>query len=305
MPLKKRERILAIATAVFVVLFLGYWLLNSWGGSGGRLQSQHDDLVREIDRKNRQIKKGHEAEARLTQWQHQSLPSDLELARSAYQNWLLASAEAAGFRATKVEASQGRQQGDTYRTLRFRLQAETTLEDLTRFLHTFYSAGYLHQIQSLNVVPKEEGKKVDLTLSIEALALSAAPRTQPLPEKPATPLLAADSADYSKAIAGRNIFAPVKKAAPVAAPVTPPPAFDPSRFVVLTAVVTVADRPQAWIVNRTSGELFKLHEGEEFRVGDHHGKVRHIGHREAEVELDGQKHLLSLGKTLDGSLKLP
>ncbi len=297
MTFKKRERILAIVTGVLVVLFLGRFLMTTWGGSGAKNEAKRAELRREIERKNRQIERGKQAENDLTQWRRQSLPSDLETARLFYQNWLLATAEAAGFKGPKVEAGQGRQQGSTYRTLRFRLQAASTLEDLTKFLHAFYSAGYLHQIQILNLLPSNEGKKVEVQLSIEALTLSGGDPRDKLPEKPAESLLADDAATYSKAIADRNFFAPYHKPEEP----TAPPEFDPAKFVVLTAIVVVGDQPEAWIVNRTSGDCLKLRQGEEFKIGDHEGKVNRIGQREAEIDLDGRHCLLPLGKDLESS----
>ncbi len=302
MALKKRERILAIVTSVLVAAFLGRLLISSWGGSGGNLQKQRDVLVQEIERKKRQIERGREAEARLDQWRQQSLPSDLVAARSLYQNWLLALANDARFRGTKVEATQGRQRGDTYHALRFNVQAETTLADLTQFLHDFYAAGYLHQILNLGLVPLEEGRKLDVQFSIEALALPNTDRTNKLPDEPAKPLLAADASDYSEAIAGRNIFAPYRAPAP---PPADPPRFDPAKYVYLSAIVSVADRPEAWIINRTSGDRFRLRQGEEFRAGDYRGVIQQIGSREVEIEMDGQRWLLPLGDNLREAVKLP
>lgn len=305
MALKKRERILAIVTGVLVVLFLGRMLLSGLGSSGGGLEAKRDQLLREIEQKERQIDRGQQAQQQLAEWRKRCLPSDIEAARSLYQNWLLASAGAAGFHGIKVESTQGRQRRDTYHALRFNLQAQTDLEELTEFLHGFYSAGYLHQILNLSLSPLENGRKVDVVFSVEALALPDADRSHQLPGKPDQPPLAAGVADYTKAIAGRNIFAPYRKPDPPAAPPPDPPKFDPARYVYLSAVVMVANEPEAWVINRTSGDRIKLRAGDEIRAGDYRGVVQRIGLREVEIEFDGNRWLLPLGDNLRDAVKLP
>jgi hypothetical protein len=299
MALKKRERNLAIATAVLMVLFLGRLLWSTWGGPANPRLAQREQLTRDVARMKRQIESGHKAEQRLAQWRTRSLPSDEKAARSVYQNWLLGSAESAGFTGTKVEARAGRPHGDVYRALSFGLQAETTLENLTRFLHAFYASGYLHQIQGLNLVPRDNGAKLEVRVTVEALILANVDRTNELPEKPAKPVLATEPSQYAQTIAGRNVFAPSRPPAPPAPPEPEkPPVFDASKHVYLTAIVAVGDEPQAWIVNRTSGECLKLRQGDQFDVGEHHGKIQRIGQREAEIELDGHSCVLSLGEHL-------
>lgn len=307
MAMKKRERNLAIATSVLVALFLGRLLFSTWTGPGDKNDKLRSELKREIERKEKQIDRGREAEERLTQWRQQSLPSDREAARSLYQNWLLASATSVGLSGTKVESTLGRGRTDgVYHALRFNVQTQGNLEELTRFLHKFYSTGYLHQILSLGLLPSDDGKKLDVQLSIEALSLATADRSNKLPEKAAKPLLVAEASDYAKKIAGRNIFAPYRRPDPPRSdpPPADPPKFDAARFVYLTAVVTVGEQPQAWIVNRISGDCLKLREGEEFRAGDYRGKVQRIGRRDAEIEVDGQRWLLPLGDNLRNAVKL-
>ncbi len=301
MNLKKRERNLAIVTAVLVVLFLGRMLFSAWASPDGRNETLRNELKREIERKEKQIDRGREAELRLADWRRRSLPNDREAARSLYQNWLLASARSVGFDGIKVETTMGRQRGDVYHALRFNLLAQATLEELTQFLHRFYSAGYLHQILSLGLLPSDDGRKLDVQLSVEALSLATADRSDRLPDRPPEPLLAAEASDYARKIAGRNIFAPYRKPDP---PPPDPPKFDAAKYVYLTAVVTVGEEPEAWIVNRISGDCLKLRQGDPFKAGDYQGRLQRIGRREAEIEVDGQRWLLPLGDNLREAVKV-
>jgi hypothetical protein len=303
-PLKKREQLLAVALGGFLVLMVGRSLFSMWQGPLAMLRTQKANLSREIERKEKQIKKGQAAQARIDAWNRRSLPTDPDTARSLYQNWLLALAAESGFEGTKVEAGQGRQRGDVYHALRFGLQAHTTLDRVTRFLHRFYTAGHLHQIRTLSLVPLEKSDKLELQLAIEALVLPGADRKDKLTTEQASRLASPKPTDY-QVIASRNLFAPYKAPPPQPVEPPPPPPFDPGKHAYLTGIVDVAGKPEAWLLVRTSGEKLKLHEGETFRVADMQGKIVRIGLREVEVELAGQRWRYQLGDNLREMIKVP
>ena len=56
----------------------------------------------------------------------------------------------------------------------FSVQGRGTLEQLTELLHEFYSAAHLHQIQSLVIAPVGRTDLLDVSVSIETLALAGA-----------------------------------------------------------------------------------------------------------------------------------
>ncbi|OHB81059.1 MAG: hypothetical protein A2V98_23295 [Planctomycetes bacterium RBG_16_64_12] len=234
------------------------------------------------------------------------MPADPEIARSFYQNWLLALGKEAGFRGAKVDVTgQARQRGGVYRVLRFTVQARATLEKLTEFLYKFYSVDRLHQIRTLSIKPTAGSSDLELTLVIEALSLPDGEPSEP----PAAGRLA-EYDQYTTAIANRNLFAPHKPAPPPAEkpPAEPgPPKFDPGKYAYLTAIVGVNGRPEVWVISRTSGEKLKLHEGDSFSVGELRGKVIQINRRDAEIEFDGDRGrwLVSMGDNLSDAVKLP
>ena len=78
----------------------------------------------------------------------------------------------------------------------------------------------------------------------------------------------------------------------------PTPSFDPTQYAFVTAILEVAGRPQVWIVARTLGETFKLFEGDRFEIGHVHGTVERIGPRSVEIEIDGRRRSVALGKRL-------
>jgi hypothetical protein len=302
--LKQREKTLAIVTGVLLVLIVGRWLFSAWEGPVSKLRAQQANLRGEIERKQRLIKRGQEAQSRLTGWNGRSLPSDLDMARSLYQNWLLTLTMENRFDGVKVEAGQGRQRGSVYHALRFNLQAQTTLEHLTRFLHRFYSAGHLHQIRSLSLVPIQNSKKLELQVAIEALALAGADRKDKLSEALSPRLKSSDRAAY-RVIAERNLFAAYQPPPPPQSEEkpSPPPPIDPSKYAFLTAIVQSGGTPEAWLLERITGKRWQLHQGDTFEVGDLKGKVLRIERHEVEIEVDGQRSTFPLGDSLRDSVK--
>jgi hypothetical protein len=177
MTLNKREKTLAVVTAVLVVLFLGRFLFSAWRGPLQRLSADRDSLQKEVDTKQERIARSKRAQAKLDQFHHRSLPSDPGLARSLYYNWLFELADDVGFRGTDVDVTgDGRQRGagGAYRALRFNLKAEASLDELTDFLYKFYTEHHLHQIRSLTVTPIERSSNLDVQLTVEALSLPGA-----------------------------------------------------------------------------------------------------------------------------------
>lgn len=304
MALKKRERILVWVTGGLAVLLLGQLLLSGGGTPRRVLRAQRDKLAEETATMKRQIERGNEAEKQLGEWGRRALPSNLEAARSSYQNWLLAVSSQSGWSDTKVEASPGRQRGTAFRALRFTVQSQANLSALTRFLERFYATGYLHQILNVNVVPIEGGDRLDLQVTIEALSLPGADRVDRLPEPLNTPAEADTLKRYARAVADRNVFAFYRPPAPPLPPRVEPK-FDAAKFVYLTAIVAVGDQHEVWIVNRTTGEQLKLREGDSFSVGEIRGTVRRIGQREAEVEIDGRRWRFPIGDNLRELIELP
>ncbi len=304
--LNKRERLLALATAAIAGAVLLYFLGAALLAPHKALRAQYDRAAADLERKQNRVNNGMKATEQLDAWRARSLPSNPETALSLYQNWLLQTARDAGLSAIAIDAGPGRRRPGIFHAPRFGLQATASLEELTTFLHRFYQAGHLHQILAMGVVPETRGTKLSLQISIEALSLPTADRTDALADAPPSHTLAAVDV-YRKAIGERNLFAayqpppPPSRTAEAAVPAPtppPPPRFDPAKHAYLTAIVTMGDRQQAWIFARTSDETFKLFESDTFEIGGVKGKVLRIGQRDVEIEFDGRQYHLPLGENL-------
>ncbi len=67
-------------------------------------------------------------------------------------------------------------------------------------------------------------------------------------------------------------------------PVARPPSFEEAQFAFVTAITESGGRRQAWINLRTEAKTLKLHEGEEFQVGEIPVTIRQINQRSVEME---------------------
>jgi len=180
MALKKREKALAAVTAVLILAVAGRFVFSAWWGPIKRLRADVANLQKKVDDKQNRVARGRSAQAHLSALRSRSLPSDPDLARSLYQNWLFRLATEAGFDGTKLDVTgEGRHRGraGAYRTLSFTLQADAKLDELTEFLYKFYSADILHRIRTLTIERTEGSDNLPVRLTVEALCLPNADAT--------------------------------------------------------------------------------------------------------------------------------
>ncbi|NQT40002.1 MAG: tandem-95 repeat protein [Planctomycetes bacterium] len=183
MAMKPRERNLGILTGALVLLvgFLyGGPAVSSLFGGGATSEST---LEEEVQEKEEKAEKARETRRRLTRWEHRSLPSNRELAKSVYEDWLTALAEEKLLK-FHMNSSRSRSAREAYWQLSVIFDAEGTMAHLVDFLHVFYSAGHLHRIRQLGIVPVEGTDPSDpmmkLTFTVDALSLPGADRKEKL-----------------------------------------------------------------------------------------------------------------------------
>ncbi len=128
---------------------------------------------------------------RLDGYAARALPYTPQLARSAYQEWLLKLVDQHGLRSASVDAAQpvsvelksrtkkGKRQSVGYR-IAYSLRGQGTLAELSRFLSDFRTAGHLHKIRSLALTPTGREGMLDINLAIEVLSLQASPNKEQL-----------------------------------------------------------------------------------------------------------------------------
>lgn len=301
--MQPRERQLALAVGTLLLLLVAYWGFGKVRKSFTDRYAQLEVKQGEIREKLGKEERGKKATQQLAHWEHRSLPADHDLARTLYQNWLVKLADKNQLESVNVDAGRGGMHRNIYYKLPFTLQCKGNLEKTVAFLHDFYSTNHLHQLRELSIKPSSNGRGLDLSFTIEALVLPGADRKDALNEESGERLVHATLAAYQEPIVKRNLFAeytPPRPAPPVVKQeeVTKPPEFDPAKFAVLTAIIENGSESQVWINVRTSGELLKLRQGDKLQVGKFQATITRIDGSGVEMESDGKRRLLALGKTL-------
>jgi len=306
MILNKRERVLAVVVAALLVVVVGWQVFAAIADPLGQLRAQRTNLANDLERKTRDKEALDKAKERLEEWQRRSLPSEAESARVLYRDWLsdlAGKSFSSGFNLGRPEVTP---RGDFFNKLRVVVHTQGTLDQLTGFLHGFYSAGHLHMVYSLVIEPVEKSGEMKFTITVDSLILPGADRRKELSKEPGNRLASADVAAY-KVIAERNLFAPYAPPKPpvlAKAPPEPKPEFDPSRYAYATAIVGGRDgRLEVWLRKRTTDETLTLHEGDPLEVGPFKGMVARIGPREFEIRLEGEPkpYVVPIGDNLRGT----
>jgi hypothetical protein len=299
MKLQRREKILA-AAAGGLALMLAVWFLFFSGGSlsYGRLSARRDQLALEVAKKEREVGAAAVAARRLAEWQRRALPADVSEARVQYQAWLRELADRLQFQQPTIEATGVESRSQTSTLLKFKVHGRTNPAKLMKFLYEFYVAGHLHQIRLIDVSTVPNSGDLEVNLDVEALSLTGADRKNKLTEDRGKALRLASLMDYGKTIIKRNLFAPFR-------PMESHEAADVAQSTFVTAILAVDGRGEVWLVDRTTGKDWKLHEGEQFEVGLLQGAVRSIGTHDIVVDVAGRLRRYRSGENLRGGEEMP
>ena len=209
--MNQRERMLAMIVGSVGVL-LGLWF--AWSYVDGQFRTRRTKisaLESDILKFKKQAMQGQRARSKLTDYEARSLPPNQEMARSLYQDWLLAQVGKAGLTEQQIEAKAAQREGDLYVSQPFVVSGKATLPQLIDFLHAFYSVDYLHRVRTMMLKPIKDSKQIDVTLHIDAVSLANAPEATALHGRPSQRLALPKKEDYYKSILGRNLFGPANR----------------------------------------------------------------------------------------------
>lgn len=218
----ERERRLAMVVGGLALLGLISMGAQRLSGMFTSRQDQIAMLEKSISDKRLEIQRGQRATQELTSYERRSLPPNVDVAGSLYRAWLIELVTRSGLSEATVKMLAAREHRDIYHELPFAVTAQGDLEQIVRLLHDFYSADYLHRIRNATLKPIEGTPQLNLSLTIESLAMHSAPMQQKLAPRPAEQLSAKNVEAYVNTIVKRNIFAPPNKAPNLAVPTLPP-----------------------------------------------------------------------------------
>lgn len=297
MKLQRREKILAAAAGAAMVLLAVWLLLAGDGQSVGTLREEYKRLASEAGKRQARIQAAAEAKAQLAQWERRALPTEPASASLLYQRWLVGLANQAGMRQLDVQPKGGQSHKSVYTSFSFIVQGRATLAQLAQFLYDFYSAGHLHKLSHLSLKPLEGARTFDVAMTIEALSLPGADRKDQLSQESSARLRFPKPADYTEAIAARNLFAAY-------APPDRKRQINPLERTYITAITEVDSRRQVWLKERLTEKEWRLGEGEGFDVAGIHGTVKTINPRDALIEWDGRTQRFRCGANLLGGTEV-
>lgn len=302
-----RERWLAMIAAGALALVAAKYGYDFVSSEYSARYDQLGQLEQDLASRKALILRGQRSSRQMREWERRSLPPDPNLGRTLYHNWLVQLADQAKLSGVQISSTTPISRGDAYKKLTYSVHARGSLEQVTRFMYDFYRANHLHLVRSLTLTPEADQKGLDFLATVEALMVPTAEERATLGTEKSDRLAWSKWEDYQQPIVERNLFAPYTppppppRETPVVKPTVKPPGpppFDVAKFAYLTAILDVHGKPQAWLHVRTTGELLKLHAGDEFKVGEMHALVMSIERRGMQYSAAGKLHWLTLGKNL-------
>lgn len=303
---RSRQFILGGIMLAMAAYFGGTWLMDRWiQGPLQAAQRETEQLRKDIKQREDGLARIREAGKLLEVWEQQSLPENVEVARSLYQAWLVELVEDVQWTNPSVTSSEPSTRRGLYHSLSFSVRGRGTLEQLTRFLFAFYQTDLLHTVRSLTITPLQRSEQLDVSMSIEALALIGSSakdadntqeglyeefrrRTWRVSER-----LAADQMEtYKTSIVRRNVFGMGG---------TP----DPIDSAYLTSINQIDGQPEVWFTLRATNELVKLRIGQSFQMGSLSLEIAEVLGPDVVLHVEGERWLLSLGDRLTDAFALP
>ncbi|QDS95047.1 hypothetical protein FF011L_38310 [Roseimaritima multifibrata] len=203
----QRERFLAILVGGVLLLITLQWGINRFRTARADRDTEIARLTNEIETANNMNRLGFASREQMARFVERSLPSDPDRAVSEYSDWLLMLMEASGVTGSEVDSVNNSAFGDLYRVYNFRVSASGDMEKIVWLLHAFHRTDYLQRIRNMTIKPRGIGGDLQLSMSLEVLAMNEASPQQPPPSE-LSPLVDADVNNYLDPILDRNFFSP-------------------------------------------------------------------------------------------------
>ena len=204
--MNEREKKLALIVAVLLAVTVCFF---TWSALSNTFRTRRSTLIAlegQIQTKETTQKRGQRAAERIREYEARSLPPNPEVAQSRYQTWLFNLIDDVGFAEVAVDPLVRRAQRDVYWQLAFRIGGKGDLDQVTEFLHRFYSANHLHRIGQLVLRPVGDTKELTVDAQIQALVLPGSQNTETLSTAPASRLALGGLPEYVQAIVRRNVL---------------------------------------------------------------------------------------------------
>jgi hypothetical protein len=209
-----REKLIAAVIGVVIAGVVAWFAASSYFGQVAFKESQLQKLTSDVKKRSLDQRKAQQASKRLADYEQRSLPPDAELAKTLYEQWLLqiGSEVQPKLAVTVVAKVPAAPVKNTFSRLNFAVTTAGELPQIVDLLYRIQRVDWLHRIDTLTLVPRNDSRKIDATLSISALSVRTAPTTNELAEVVGEKYKQTELAYYLDPIANRNFFgAPNRK----------------------------------------------------------------------------------------------
>lgn len=217
----QRERYLAIGVGAMAVLIGGYFAMNAGFGLYEAKNNALEAKEREVALAKADLAMAEVKQKKLKAIGSRALPGEIHLASNTYKEWLRTTLLDGYFDVENITPSQNfieGGKGKEYGKLKFDVHARARLDDLTTWLHHFYSVDCLHRMKGIKLTPIQDSRMLNIVMEIEVISLTKVSKDQSKPfvlrpvkgqtEEKLKAELAKDREKLLAAIAGRNVFGP-------------------------------------------------------------------------------------------------
>ena len=300
-PEKREKLLLVVAGFLLFVVIIPLAYTYYWQDTK-KLRNQRTQLTTELKKLTDETKNAAEIKSRLEKLTAISLPSNNDVAQSAYQNWLLAQAKDSGLREVKIDQGSVSPFKDFYKKYTMTLNGKASLPQLATFLERFQRTDHLQLIRSVSIRPLKESQEMDVSIKVESLALKQAKAATTLTMNDKSDALPKETAKtMGQTIINRALFSAYVPPRPPGSgdlpPPPKPPSFEHAPYCYVTAVVEVDGKLQAWFDVRTEAKKYQLYEGQMFLLGGTLScQVKKIDFDRVVIEADRQLFTIKVGK---------
>ena len=295
--MNQRERILLGAVGL-LALFWGATV--GWDRYQTALtinQNQQQSADQQLSQARTASARGLRAERLLRGWRRQSLPTNVDIAKSLYQDWLRQQLVDAGLVVREITETSSRSTQKHFSQVTYVINAQGTLGELTEFLYRFYQSNQLHRVSSASLTPTTTRKSLTVSLTIDALSLADCPRSNEL---------AAGSSEtfvepletVRDGIVSRNVFVAYAPAQQEQAAEQEAEGPDETAQAFLTGMTYGEGGWQLAIRMSDSGQVRYYRQGDSIEIGRFSGEIVDLDGRRAIVSRNGQRMQIQLGQNL-------
>lgn len=216
----QRERFLAILVGGLLIVGGVWWGFGKYRTAIKNRNNEIERLTMQAEQLTEKQLQGEYANRQMGEYMVRSLPGNVEIAQSRYQQWLIGIVQDNRVSLPKVDPNPSRVIGGLYQQLGFKVSGNADIPDLVGLLHAFYAKDYLHRIRDLSVrAAKTGGFNIELTVDVIALANAPDNLAEPGNE---SWRIDGDLAAYREPILNRNFFQPPNE----------PPRYDGNKTIV-------------------------------------------------------------------------